>query len=295
MTRHQTRARSLIRLVILLALALPPTGLGAVRAQDAATPEATAGGSAESPTVVEGLFDVGGHRLFMRCEGTGSPTIVYFHGYIWDGDFGGSASAMSLPRKIAEKYRFCAYDRANLGRSDDLPGPLSGESAVRDLHVVLELAGIEPPYVLLGASFGGLLAYQYALMYPDQVVGMLLLDAAFPDEVSLEHLFPPEERFTHDEWMEGEEGLDQLSVYEATYAMRGNEPDIPVTYLLATPSTWPLGNPAYDEVIHQAMADYVARFSPGEIIEVPSEHWMENDVPDEIVAQLEVLVAKTAG
>jgi pimeloyl-ACP methyl ester carboxylesterase len=245
--------------------------------------------------VVEGLFDVGGHRLFMRCDGSGSPTIVYLHGYIWDGDFGGSASAMSLPLRIAGKYRFCAYDRVNLGRSDAVPGPLSGESAVRDLHVLLEVAGIEPPYVLLGASFGGLLAYQYALMYPDQVSGMLLLDANFPDELSLETLFPPEERFTHDEWKDGAEQLDQLSVYEATYAMRGNEPAIPVTYLLATPSTWPLGNPAYDEVIHQVIADYVARFSPGEIVEVPSDHWMENDVPDVIVDHLDALVAKTTG
>lgn len=295
MTGQQRCAHAAIRLVVLLALALPFAGLGAVLAQDAAVPEATPGGTPEHPTVVEGLFDIGGHRLFMRCEGSGSPTVVYFHGYSWAPGSASSQSAMSLPQRLRERYRICVYDRANTGRSDEVPGPLTGESAVRDLHVMLEGAGIEPPYLLLGASFGGLLAYQYALMYPDQVVGMLLLDAAFPDEVSLEHLFPPEERFTHDEWMEGEEELDQLSVYEATYAMRGNEPAIPVTYLLATPSTWPLGNPAYDEVIHQVMADYVGRFSPGDIVEEPSEHWMEYDVPHTIVDHLDALVAKTAG
>ncbi len=284
---HLSRTVVLL-LTLAIAAALPSAG-------SASTPVAGSDATPVPSTVVEGLFDVGGHRLFMRCDGSGSPTIVYLHGYIWDGDFGGSASAMSLPLRIAGKYRFCAYDRVNLGRSDAVPGPLSGESAVRDLHVLLEVAGIEPPYVLLGASFGGLLAYQYALMYPDQVSGMLLLDANFPDELSLETLFPPEERFTHDEWKDGAEQLDQLSVYEATYAMRGNEPAIPVTYLLATPSTWPLGNPAYDEVIHQVIADYVARFSPGEIVEVPSDHWMENDVPDVIVDHLDALVAKTTG
>jgi pimeloyl-ACP methyl ester carboxylesterase len=283
------RFRAVILLVTLvMAAAIPGAGL-------ASPPVPGSDATPALPTVVEGLFDVGGYRLFMRCEGSGSPTVVYLHGYIWDGEFGGSTSAMSLPSKISEKYRFCAYDRANLGRSDDVPGPLSGEGTVRDLHVMLEVAGIEPPYVLLGASFGGLLAYQYALMYPDQVIGMLLLDANFPDELSLEHLSPPEVRFTHEEWQEGAEQLDQLAVYEATSAMRGNEPAIPVTYLLATPSGWPLGAPAYDEVIHQVMADYVASFSPGEIVELPSEHWMENDVPAVIVDQLDVLIAKTSG
>lgn len=266
----------------------------AVLGASALTPE-TVPGATPAPSIVEGLFDVGGHRLFMRCEGSGSPTIIYLHGYIWDGEFGGSQSAMSLPRRVSEKYRFCAYDRANLGRSDDVPGPLSGEGTVRDLHVMLEVAGIEPPFILLGASFGGLLAYQYAVMYPDQVIGMLLLDANFPDELSLEGLLPPEDLFTHDEWQDGAEQLDQLSVYEATSAMRGNEPDIPVTYLLATPSGWPLGVPAYDDAIHQVMADYVASFSPGEVVEAPSSHWMENDVPAVIVDHLDALVATTSG
>jgi pimeloyl-ACP methyl ester carboxylesterase len=277
------------RIVLLLALAV---AVGAAAGGSASAPAAAPAGTPWAHSVVEGLFDVGGHRPFLRCDGAGSPTVVYPHGYIWDGDFGGSASAMALPGLVSDTYRFCAYDRTNLGRSDALPGPLSGEGAVRDLRVLLEVAGIEPPYVLLGASFGGLLADQYALMYPDQVAGMLPLDAAFPDELPLEALFPAEERLTHHEWRDGEEGLDQLPVYAATYAMRGNEPAIPVTYLLATPSTWPLGNPAYDAAIHRAMADYVARFSPGEIVAVPSQHWMEADVPEAIVEHLDALIAR---
>jgi pimeloyl-ACP methyl ester carboxylesterase len=49
---------------------------------------------------------------------------------------------------------------------------------------------IKPPYVLLGASFGGLVAYIYAVTYPKEVTGMVLLDAAFPDELALEGCFP---------------------------------------------------------------------------------------------------------
>lgn len=287
MTAVQTHR--LLVLFVLLAVAT-----SAVHTATASTPEADPGGTQGATVVVEGLYDVGGHRLFMRCVGTGTPTIIYLHGYVWEGDVGGANSAMTVPDLVSKKYRFCACDRANLGRSDGLPGPLSGEGAVRDLHVLLAVAGIEPPYVLLGASFGGLLAYQYAVIYPDQVLGVLLLDAGFPDEFPLEAVFPPEERLTHDEWKEGREQIDELSVYEVTNAIRSNEPAIPVTYLLATPSNSAYGVPAHDDVNHRAMADYVARFSPGEIVEVPSQYWMEANVPEAIAAHLDALVAKTA-
>jgi hypothetical protein len=73
-------------------------------------------------------------------------------------------------------------------------------------------------------------------MSPDHLRGMLLLDAALPDELPLDDLLPPEYDFTYDEWPETTEQLDRLSVYDATFALRGNELPIPVVYLLATPS-----------------------------------------------------------
>ena len=69
------------------------------------------------------------------------------------------------------------------------------KDALDDLHRLLPAAGVEPPYLLLGASFGGMLAYLYANAYPDEVVGMLLLDAMFPDELSLDYLLPPKDRY----------------------------------------------------------------------------------------------------
>jgi pimeloyl-ACP methyl ester carboxylesterase len=81
------------------------------------------------------------------------------------------------------KHRYCGDDRANTGRSDKLPGPLTGTTPVRDLHRLLQATQVKPPYVLLGASFGGLIAHLYAATYPTEVVGMVLLDAAFPDEL----------------------------------------------------------------------------------------------------------------
>ena len=89
---------------------------------------------------------------------------------------------------LRDEHRICVYDRANVDRSDDVPGLRTGESSVTDLHRLLDAAGVEPPYVLLGASFGGLISYSYAATYPDEVVGMVLLDAQIPGLLKLRAL-----------------------------------------------------------------------------------------------------------
>lgn len=229
-----------------------------------------------------GIFDIGDHSLYMRCEGTGNPTVIHLHGLSEFSGPASSSSARQVPVRLRDDYRICIYDRANTGASDNLPGPRTGEDAINDLHALLAVTGIEPPYVLLGASFGGILAYMYAMTWPDEVVGMVLLDASFPDEIELEPLWPEEDRYNHDDWADTEELVDFLAVHTAAHALRGNEAAIPVVYLLATPSTW-TGPPAYEAVVLDAIRAYVASFSPGIVREVESEHWMENAVP-QIVA-----------
>lgn len=103
---------------------------------------------------------------------------------------------------------------------------------------MLRAADIEPPYVLLGASFSGMLSYLYANTYPDEVVGMVLLDSMFPDELSLEHLFPPGDRlkaFTKEDEQESVERISHYKVVKAGQRFTGNEPPIPVTYLSSIP------------------------------------------------------------
>ena len=122
-------------------------------------------------------LDVGGHQIFIACRGRGSPTVVYLHG------MGGSAASAGLiPGLLENDYRVCAYDRINsTGLSDQVEGPLTGKDQVEDLHGLLAGADVPGPYVLLGASHGGLLADMYAASYPDDVAGMVLLDAPLPD------------------------------------------------------------------------------------------------------------------
>lgn len=187
--------------------------------------------------VIEGRFDVGDYKLYMRCVGSGSPTVVYFHGFIEDPAGGGAGNVGEVPSMLRAEHRVCTYDRANVGRSDDVPGLRTGKSSVTDLHRLLEAAGVKPPYVLLGGSFGGLISYSYAGTYPDEVGGMVLLDAEVPGLLELEHYWPKEERLWNVDWSYSEEKIDQYDVN--VYAQRHVDqvPEIPVTYLLATPDS----------------------------------------------------------
>ena len=118
-------------------------------------------------------FDIGGRSLFLNCQGEGSPTVILEHA----GYYGGSGDYTRVLGRIAEITRVCTYDRANtLGGSDAAPTPRTGADVVADLHALLAAAEVPGPYVMVGLSIGGLFARLYASTYPDEVVGMVLLE-----------------------------------------------------------------------------------------------------------------------
>jgi hypothetical protein len=124
---------------------------------------------AAAPLAGERLIDVGGHRLNIRCTGSGSPTVVLEPG------LGESASAMArwIAPDVARTTTICIYDHAGHGRSD--AAPAKPVDAARDLRVLLERAHVPGPYVLAGHSLGGMFALSYAHRYPAQTGGVVLL------------------------------------------------------------------------------------------------------------------------
>lgn len=123
------------------------------------------------------LVDVGGFRMHVHCLGEGSPTVILEGG-------AGSASPMWgwIQPDVAGTTRVCSYDRAGFGWSDSGPEPRDGQHIVDELHTLLTNAGIRPPFVLAGHSFGGELIRLYAHQYPNEVVGMVLIDSSHPDQ-----------------------------------------------------------------------------------------------------------------
>ncbi len=118
------------------------------------------------------MVDLGGYRLHIQCVGTGSPTVVL------DAGLGGTSLDWALVQpEIGLTTRVCAYDRAGMGWSESGPAPRTPEQNARELHTLLTNAGIEGPYVLVGHSLAGKNVRLFAAMFPDQVVGMVLVDA----------------------------------------------------------------------------------------------------------------------
>jgi pimeloyl-ACP methyl ester carboxylesterase len=126
------------------------------------------------------LVDIGGYRLKINCTGKGSPTVVLEAGL---GDV--SIEWNQVQPKIAQFSRVCSYDRAGYGGSDAGPMPRSSAQLAKELHTLLKAAGEAPPYVLVGHSFGGYNVRVFNGNYPDQVVGVVLVDATQEDQYEL--------------------------------------------------------------------------------------------------------------
>ena len=175
-----------------------PRSAAAHAAAPAASPTAASGDFA-------GLVDVGGRDIYLECHGTGSPTVVLVTGYrasarYWSDDLlqPDAPRRMVLPG-VAESTRVCAYDRpgtyASIGeddlvsRSDAIAQPRTAPEVVAELHALLQAAEVPGPYVLAGHSLGGFFARLYASTYPDEVVGLVLVDAY---SELLEDVMPPD-------------------------------------------------------------------------------------------------------
>jgi pimeloyl-ACP methyl ester carboxylesterase len=118
------------------------------------------------------LVDVGGHRLHLQCVGEGNPTVVLDAGL---GAF--SLDWGAVQPEIATTTRVCAYDRAGLGWSEPGPRPRSPQQFADELHTLLTNAGIQGPYVLVTHSISGKTARLFASQHPNQVAGIVLVDA----------------------------------------------------------------------------------------------------------------------
>lgn len=124
------------------------------------------------------LIDVGGYRLHFQIEGTGQPAVIM------DSGLGATSIlfAVVLPA-VARFTRACAFDRAGYPWSDPAPldVPRTSAQIVAELRSALQQAEIPPPYILVGLSFGGINMLTYALNYPDEVAGLILLDPSHPE------------------------------------------------------------------------------------------------------------------
>ena len=159
--------------LLLLALLVLIVGLAAIGASYQAI--ATARDQRTYPPPGR-LVDVGGYRMHLYCLGQGSPTVI-----LDAANLGAVSNWAWVQPELASTTRVCAYDRAGLGWSDLSPQPQDTQQNAEALHTLLGNADVPGPYVLVGHSFGGLYTRMFAERFPDEVVGMVLIEGTLPD------------------------------------------------------------------------------------------------------------------
>ena len=261
------------------------------------------------PTLVprgryNGWFDVGGRRLFLRCTGTGAPTVVFENGL--------TADWYDLQNRLSHLTRVCSYDPARqagpLGRSDPAPGPRTGSDRVRDLHALLAAAGVPGPYVLAGHSNGGLFSLLYASRHPEQVAGMVLIDgvhpAYHPRSIEVAKRFVPRDRWA--QLVAGACGIPPVQVDPELIDICGAEAQtrtalaahplrrMPLSVITHGGLHFPPGSEeAAQERLWRQLQDELAAMQPGSthVIATRSGHDIQHEQPELVLAQLRRVVA----
>ncbi len=181
-------------------------------------------------------IDASGHNLNLLVGGEVTPTVVFEAGF-----GAGLTSWSTVQSNIAKFARTVSYDRAGIGQSEAGPKPRAAKQIALELHTALQNAGIGPPYVLVGHSFGGIYVRVFADMYPKEVAGMVLID-------------PSQEKF--DDWTRTHQEAQRTALDEqiakASQGVRDESAEVNTSYQQARAAKVPAGVPV---ILLTAMKD----------------------------------------
>jgi pimeloyl-ACP methyl ester carboxylesterase len=195
-----------------------------------------------------------------------------------------------------------SYDRSNTiaSASDPAPTPRSAADAVTDLHALLNAAAVPSPYVMVGHSVGGLFVRLYASRYPDEVVGLVLVDSSHEDQderrrqmVSPE-LFAAEQQAVHS----NSEGIDLDRSFAQVREARAASPLRPMPLIVLSagvndpaffPANWPMDK---EGQLHDELQRDMAGLVPGGrfVLAEKSGHYIQQSQPDLVLQAIRAVV-----
>ena len=299
--------------LFILMLGLPISSMAQIATPSDSMSIATSGDFA-------GLVDIGGRQMYLTCRGVGSPTVILEAGAgndadTWDtvGLTPDSTQTAVLPG-VASFTQVCAYDRPGTlldldhrSRSDPVPMPRTAADVVADLHALLSAAAIPGPYVMAAHSFGGLVVRLYTATYPDEVVGLVLIDAAHEDYyTAMRETLTPEQRAQQTRLEEqgppeladypNRERLDPDASAAEVRAATSASPLRPLPLIVLTHGRswdWPPSYPAAAlEAVWLLLQENLAALTPNSrlVVAGQSGHFIPGDQPDLVIDAIRQVV-----
>jgi pimeloyl-ACP methyl ester carboxylesterase len=246
-----------------------------------------------TPAAQAQLVDVGGHKLWIECAGSGHPTVILESGL---GVYSGTWHRVML--QVAAFTRVCRFDRAGLGLSEPGPKPRTSERMTQELHALLSGAHMAPPYVLVGHSLAGLNVHLYASTYPDEVAGLVLVDAIHPDldERIEELLTTAQVAERRDELELNQEGIKFADIRSSEDQLHaaGAIPDVPLVVVRhglpfeASPD-WP--SDKVEQLWSELQAELATLTTHGKVIVAEhSHHRIQESEPEVVTAAIKEVV-----
>jgi pimeloyl-ACP methyl ester carboxylesterase len=248
--------------------------------------------SASSAALPNGPIEIGGGRhLEMYCRGSGRPTVIL------DAGLGNTADVWNaISTRVDGFATVCTYNRAGLGGSDPRPEPHGAQAAADDLNALLAATGLGPPYVLVGASYGGLVIQLFARDHPVETAGVILVDAIAPGwDDQLEAILTPAQVAERRAIPNGEPITnEEIRASERAVAGAPSFPPVPLVVLrhgVPFPGgpDWPTDKV---EALWTSLQEGLARLSPQSAIILASEsgHRIHQQQPDLVTDAIHAVV-----
>jgi pimeloyl-ACP methyl ester carboxylesterase len=239
----------------------------------------------------DGLVDVGGRDLYIECTGTGPVTLVMEAG------LGMDTATWSNLVPLLGGARVCAYDRAGQGKSAPAETPRTADDLVNDLSRLLDAASIEPPLVLVGHSFGGLVARLFAARHPEDVAGVVLIDPSPSTLVEDTCELRDATRCAQLTTMLTPDGNPERIDWTASVAElagAGALPEVPLVVLAATSQGAEI-SPEEAERWLARQQELVDSVPTGRLIAVDSGHFIHLDRPEEVAEAIRSVLEAIRG
>jgi pimeloyl-ACP methyl ester carboxylesterase len=269
-----------------------------------------------------GPVDIGdGREIYLKCEGSGSPTVVLVSGLRDNADVWSTPPVAAAPTPsddaepptvyggVGEFSRVCAYDRpgTNDSRSTQVPQPTSAQTSADDLEALLVASGENAPFVLVGHSYGGPIIRLFAADHPERVAGIVLVDALSEDVASG---LTPEQEATFEALnapppQPGAETFDATTVF-TELRESSSAPEVPVAVLTAdtpqlTPEVLASGQlpPGVDQEFADALwaaqlaaqGELPAKFPDAvHITDTRSDHYIQYGNPQLVIDSIRAIV-----